>query len=85
MDNKGSSITAFPSLASSLHSLPNATSLHNLPLHPSMYATRTDGEAKLQKALSKTAGTPSYSTQPPLSAPDASSLPIMMRKSQKSK
>ncbi|KAF8908127.1 hypothetical protein CPB84DRAFT_1767344, partial [Gymnopilus junonius] len=52
---KPASIVAFPSVSSSLHSLPQATSIQNVNLHPNMYAQRAaESEAKLQKALSKT-------------------------------
>lgn len=35
-----SNLIAFPSVSSSLHSLPQATSIHNVALHPNMYAQR---------------------------------------------
>lgn len=35
-----SNLIAFPSVSSSLYSLPQATSIHNVALHPNMYAQR---------------------------------------------
>ncbi|KAF8906667.1 hypothetical protein CPB85DRAFT_1151968, partial [Mucidula mucida] len=54
-----SNLLAFPSLSSSLHTLPQATNLNNVALHPNMYG-KLASEAKvcLQKALSKTAQNP---------------------------
>ncbi|EAU86876.1 hypothetical protein CC1G_11595 [Coprinopsis cinerea okayama7 len=84
-------IVSLPSLSSSLHSLPQATSLSSLPIHPSMYAQRAaESEAKLQRALSKQASMPQQAQQPPMipgynvsgqqqQAYDPSS-PLMMRK-----
>ncbi|KAF8066969.1 hypothetical protein FPV67DRAFT_1497297 [Lyophyllum atratum] len=81
-----SSLVAFPSVSSSLHSLPQATSIQNVALHPNMYAQRAaESEALLQKALSKTAS--SFAQHPPASpysyAPPAqsnsNSSPLMMR------
>ncbi|PPQ98592.1 hypothetical protein CVT26_013774 [Gymnopilus dilepis] len=37
---KPASIVAFPSVSSSLHSLPQATSIQNVNLHPNMFAQR---------------------------------------------
>ncbi|KAF5381542.1 hypothetical protein D9615_005615 [Tricholomella constricta] len=80
------SLVAFPSVSSSLHSLPHATSIQNVSLHPNMYAQRAaESEALLQKALSKTAS--SFSQNPPLSPynypppaqSNSNSSPIMMR------
>ncbi|KAF9004539.1 hypothetical protein BDQ17DRAFT_396354 [Cyathus striatus] len=66
--NVPSNFVAFPSVSSSLHSLPHATSMQNVSLHPNMYAQRAaESEAKLQKALSKTAS--SYSSQNPPPVP----------------
>ncbi|KII95086.1 hypothetical protein PLICRDRAFT_128534 [Plicaturopsis crispa FD-325 SS-3] len=83
-------ITALPSLSCALSSLPQAKSISNLSLHPTMYAQRAaESEAKLKNALSKTAS----SFQPPNSVPlymnppprepcsPSSSQPIMMRQS----
>ncbi|KAF5339583.1 hypothetical protein D9611_011413 [Ephemerocybe angulata] len=51
-----SNLVSLPSLSSSLHTLPQATSLSNVALHPSMYTNRAaESEAKLQKALNKQA------------------------------
>ncbi|KAF8233847.1 hypothetical protein L208DRAFT_1395041 [Tricholoma matsutake] len=83
-----SSLVAFPSVSSSLHSLPHATSMNNVSLHSNMYARRAaESEAKLQKALSKTASqnsseTPAYII-PPL-PPSQCSSPLMMRPKTKS-
>jgi hypothetical protein len=47
--NAPSSLVAFPSVSSSLHSLPHATSMHNVSLHPNMYAQRAaESEAKVR-------------------------------------
>ncbi|RDB29823.1 hypothetical protein Hypma_013894 [Hypsizygus marmoreus] len=81
-----SSLVAFPSVSSSLHSLPHATSIHNVSLHPNMYAQHAaESEAKLQKALSKTASSLSqnpppspYMYPPPVQSQGCSS-PLMMR------
>jgi len=57
-----SNLIAFPSVSSSLNSLPQATSIHSVALHPNMYAQRAaESEAKLQSALSK--NTPSQPMQ----------------------
>jgi hypothetical protein len=41
-------LVAFPSVSSSLHSLPRATSMSNVSLHPNMYAQRAkESEAKV--------------------------------------
>ncbi|GLB41273.1 hypothetical protein LshimejAT787_0904880 [Lyophyllum shimeji] len=82
-----SSLVAFPSVSSSLHSLPHATSIQNVAIHPNMYAQRAaESEALLQKALSKTASSfapnppPSpYSSYPPPASSNSSSSPLMMR------
>ncbi|PPQ99418.1 hypothetical protein CVT24_005405 [Panaeolus cyanescens] len=80
-----SNLVAFPSVSSALNSLPQATSIHNVSLHPNMYAQRAaESEAKLQKALSKTPSSFTPQTQPlvygkvPSSTPQDSS-PLMMR------
>ncbi|KAJ7250716.1 hypothetical protein C8J57DRAFT_1354622, partial [Mycena rebaudengoi] len=76
-------LVAFPSVSSSLHSLPRATSMSNVSLHPNMYAQRAkESEAKLQHAFTKPVTHPSS----PLScnkSPQAA--PLMMRTPQKSK
>ncbi|TEB25078.1 hypothetical protein FA13DRAFT_1796745 [Coprinellus micaceus] len=71
-----SHLVSLPSLSSSLHALPHATSMSNVSLHPSMYANRAaESEAKLQQALNKQAASlgaqqpsspvvPGYSQQP---------------------
>ncbi|KAF8132882.1 hypothetical protein EV363DRAFT_80472 [Boletus edulis] len=52
-------LVALPSLSCALSSLPQATSLDCVSLHPSMYAQHAaESEAKLRKVLSKTASTP---------------------------
>ncbi|KIK01175.1 hypothetical protein K443DRAFT_678637 [Laccaria amethystina LaAM-08-1] len=92
--NKGvpSNLISLPSLSSSLHALPHATSLQGVSLHPNMYAQRAaESEAKLQKALSKTASNypqqnspmvPAYMMPPPSQPYDPSS-PLMMRRKTK--
>lgn len=41
-------LVAFPSVASSLHALPRATSMANVNLHPNLYASRAnESEAKV--------------------------------------
>ncbi|KAF8811134.1 hypothetical protein BYT27DRAFT_7090090 [Phlegmacium glaucopus] len=58
-----SNLIAFPSVSSSLYSLPQATSIHNVALHPNMYAQRAqESEEKLRNALSKTPS--SFTPQP---------------------
>ncbi|KAF8154744.1 hypothetical protein B0H34DRAFT_717695 [Crassisporium funariophilum] len=60
-----SNLIAFPSVSSSLHSLPQATSIQNVSLHPNMYANRAaESEAKLSKALSKTPSSFTPQSQP---------------------
>ncbi|KAJ7474708.1 hypothetical protein FB451DRAFT_1397592 [Mycena latifolia] len=45
-------LVAFPSVSSSLHSLPRATSMSNVSLHPNMYAQRAkESEAKVRARL----------------------------------
>jgi len=88
--NKGVSadrLTALPSLSGGLSSLPQAKSMDSVSLHPSMYANRAAaGEAKLQKALTKTASSFSPATaMPPYMSPPSrdhasSPPPLMMRK-----
>ncbi|KAL4079978.1 hypothetical protein V8B97DRAFT_1914113 [Scleroderma yunnanense] len=74
-------LVSLPSLSSSLYSLPQATSLANVSLHPSMYAQRAaESEAKvtlsrslpwcnlltqLKKVLSKTAASQPQTPPPP--------------------
>ncbi|KAG7441413.1 uncharacterized protein BT62DRAFT_937182 [Guyanagaster necrorhizus] len=87
-----SGLLAFPSLSSSLHTLPQATSMKSVSLHPNMY-NQPASEAKLQKALSsKTAA--AHPSQNPAMTPymrpttpssHCDSSPLMMRKPQKSK
>ncbi|KIM86553.1 hypothetical protein PILCRDRAFT_815790 [Piloderma croceum F 1598] len=97
--NKGVSadrLMALPSLSCALSSLPQAKSMDSVSLHQSMYAQRAaEGEAKLQKVLSKTAASyspqtppskPVYMNPPPRdSNPSGSSPPLMMRKPERSK
>ena len=45
-----SHLLAFPSVSSSLHTLPQAMSIHSVALHPGMYAS-AESNAKLSKAL----------------------------------
>ncbi|KAF8839780.1 hypothetical protein BDN67DRAFT_969528 [Paxillus ammoniavirescens] len=88
-------LVALPSFSCSLSSLPQATSLDGVSLHPSMYAQHAaESEAKLKKVLSKTAASmphssspnPSYMNPPPHNPYSSnSSSPLMMRKSQKPK
>ncbi|KAF8347414.1 hypothetical protein F5887DRAFT_1072403 [Amanita rubescens] len=81
-----SNIVAFPSVSASLCSLPHATSMQNIAIHPSMYALRAaESEAKLQKALSSKANSSAKSTPvplpvPPLESSNSSSSPLMMKK-----
>ncbi|KAF8552640.1 hypothetical protein OG21DRAFT_1443188 [Imleria badia] len=57
-------LVALPSLSCALSSLPQATSLDSVSLHPSMYAQHAaESEAKLRKVLSKTASTPHSAAQ----------------------
>ncbi|KAF9220381.1 hypothetical protein BS17DRAFT_787702 [Gyrodon lividus] len=88
-------LVALPSLSCALSSLPQATSLDGVSLHPSMYAQHAaESEAKLKKVLSKTAASmphnssaiPPYMNPPPHNLNSSnSSSPLMMRKSQKPK
>ncbi|KAF8650718.1 hypothetical protein AX16_005091 [Volvariella volvacea WC 439] len=89
-----SNLVAFPSVSQALHTLPRCTSMQNVALHPHMYAQRqSESEAKLQKALSKTASTQSKQSAPvtpynlPPSQGNAGSddAALMMRKPQKGK
>ncbi|TFK23303.1 hypothetical protein FA15DRAFT_705563 [Coprinopsis marcescibilis] len=83
-------LVSLPSLSSSLHALPQATSLDGVNLHPSMYANRAkESEAKLQKALSKQAANQQQQQRPVIpgyAQPSAAqqqhdpSSPLMMRK-----
>ncbi|KAJ8454867.1 hypothetical protein ONZ45_g17728 [Pleurotus djamor] len=81
-------IVALPSLACSLSSLPQAKSINNLSLHPSMYSQRAaESEAKLQRALSKSASSqnssqPSYALPPQPESPSNANSPLMMRSKQ---
>ncbi|KAJ7220413.1 hypothetical protein C8J57DRAFT_1393557 [Mycena rebaudengoi] len=76
-------LVAFPSVSSSLHSLPRATSMSNVSLHPNMYAQRAkESEAKLQHAFTKPVAYPNS----PLSCNKSPyATPLMMRPPQKSK
>uniref|UniRef100_A0A8H7XUT1 Uncharacterized protein n=1 Tax=Psilocybe cubensis TaxID=181762 RepID=A0A8H7XUT1_PSICU len=81
-----SNLVAFPSVSSSLHSLPQATSLQNVSLHSSSNALRAaESEAKLQKALAKTSSSFTPQVQPmmyhtsPLPASHDPSGGLMMR------
>ncbi|PFH51579.1 hypothetical protein AMATHDRAFT_2861 [Amanita thiersii Skay4041] len=86
-------IVAFPSVSSSLHTLPAATSMKNVNLHHNMYAARAaESEAKLKKALSKAASTNGSSNSQPIPMPvftppsdtsTSSSPPLMMKKKPK--
>lgn len=50
--NSGASIVALPSVSSSLYTLPNATSIHNVHIHQHMYAQRAaESEAKASLTL----------------------------------
>ncbi|KJA24741.1 hypothetical protein HYPSUDRAFT_200300 [Hypholoma sublateritium FD-334 SS-4] len=49
-----SHLLAFPSVSSALHTLPQATSIHSIALHPGMYAS-AESNAKLDKALALSA------------------------------
>ncbi|KAJ7620986.1 hypothetical protein FB45DRAFT_1006437 [Roridomyces roridus] len=74
-DKKG--LVAFPSVSSSLHSLPRATSMSNVSLHPNMYAARAkESQAKLQHAFTKPIMSPNSPTPCPSSTAAA---PLMMR------
>ncbi|KAH9896791.1 hypothetical protein C8Q73DRAFT_687049 [Cubamyces lactineus] len=87
------SLVALPSLACSLSSLPQAKSIDGLSLHHSMLAQRNaESQAKLQKALSKSAASGNLSAmyagstpQPVQYSPSSASPPLMMRKPAKSK
>ncbi|KAF5391112.1 hypothetical protein D9757_003065 [Collybiopsis confluens] len=76
-------ITSYPSLSNSLNTLPNATSMSNIPLHSNLYSNYgQESQAKLQRALnSKSGAAPPYPTasymMPPPSGGDPHS--IMMR------
>ncbi|KAJ6629363.1 hypothetical protein B0H10DRAFT_1986857 [Mycena sp. CBHHK59/15] len=79
-------LVAFPSVSSSLHSLPRATSMSNVSLHPNMYAQRAkESEAKvpLQHAFTKPILNPNSPLPCNKSKPAAA--PLMMRTPQKSK
>ncbi|KAF9479173.1 hypothetical protein BDN70DRAFT_879036 [Pholiota conissans] len=84
-----SNLISFPSVSSSLHSLPQATSLKNVDLHPNMYASRAaESEAKLQKALSRAPSSLSPTSQPlyrvtPSSPSSDSSTQLTMRSKSK--
>ncbi|KAI0765048.1 hypothetical protein C8Q74DRAFT_1370914 [Fomes fomentarius] len=87
-----SHLVSLPSLASSLSSLPQAKSIDGLSLHPTMLAQRNaESQAKLQKALSKSATNANLpSAYAPIQqsvqyAPSSHSPPLMMRKPAKVK
>ncbi|KAJ7143742.1 hypothetical protein C8R44DRAFT_864777 [Mycena epipterygia] len=70
-------LVAFPSVSSSLHSLPRATSMSNVSLHPNMYAQRAkESEAKLQHAFTKPLNPNSPQSYAP---PKPAAAPLMMR------
>ncbi|KAJ6551811.1 hypothetical protein B0H19DRAFT_1264444 [Mycena capillaripes] len=72
-------LVAYPSLSSSLHSLPHATSMSNVALHPNMYKQRaTESEAKLQHAFTKPTLNPN-SHQSYAPSQQAAAAPLMMR------
>ncbi|KAL6300336.1 hypothetical protein BKA93DRAFT_829160 [Sparassis latifolia] len=82
-------LIALPSLSCSLSSLPQAKSVDSVSLHPSMSAQRAaESEAKLRKALSKSAAShssglpPTYvpASVPQQYSPGNNSPPLMMRK-----
>ncbi|KAI6157221.1 hypothetical protein BKA82DRAFT_126175 [Pisolithus tinctorius] len=94
---RANKLVALPSLSCALSSLPQATSLASVSLHPSMYTQHAaESEAKLKKVLSKTAASQPQTPPPPAvpaymnppqyhqNSPN-SSPPLMMRKSQKPK
>ncbi|KAJ7708374.1 hypothetical protein B0H17DRAFT_1032335 [Mycena rosella] len=77
-------LVAFPSVSSSLNSLPRATSMSNVSLHPNMYAQRAkESEAKLQHAFTKPTLNPN--SPMPYSQTKPAAAPLMMRTPQKSK
>ncbi|KAI0916205.1 hypothetical protein AcW1_009958 [Taiwanofungus camphoratus] len=88
-------LIALPSLSCQLSSLPNAKSVDSVSLHPtSMSAQRAaESEAKLRKALSKSAAShpnglpPAYvpTSHPQSYSPSSNSPPLMMRKPIKQK
>ncbi|KAL0959282.1 hypothetical protein HGRIS_014550 [Hohenbuehelia grisea] len=82
-------IVALPSLSSHLSALPQAKSIDSLSLHPNMYSQRhAESQAKLQRALSKTASSaaqnpqmsPTYALPPTPESPSHGGAPLMMRK-----
>ncbi|KIY72552.1 hypothetical protein CYLTODRAFT_417753 [Cylindrobasidium torrendii FP15055 ss-10] len=81
-----SNLLAFPSLSSSLHTLPQATNLQNVALHQNMYG-KLASEAKLQKALNANSKSQpqAYPTRPSTPSQCCDSSHLMMRKPQKSK
>ncbi|KJA22538.1 hypothetical protein HYPSUDRAFT_40926 [Hypholoma sublateritium FD-334 SS-4] len=67
-------LLAFPSVSSSLHTLPQATSIHSVALHPGMYAPApraAESAAKLNKALALSRSASSTATLPAFRAPPA--------------
>ncbi|EJF63938.1 hypothetical protein BD309DRAFT_704479 [Dichomitus squalens] len=86
-------LISLPSLSCSLSSLPQAKSIDGLSLHPTMLAQHNaESQAKLQKALSKSAANANlphaYAAphpQPMQYSPSSNSPPLMMRKPTKTK
>ncbi|KAF7798992.1 hypothetical protein EIP86_010221 [Pleurotus ostreatoroseus] len=78
-------LVALPSVSYSLSTLPQATSLDGIALHPSsMSAQRAaESEAKLRKAISKTSSShapPAYLPPPPATQYSPDSAALTMRK-----
>ncbi|KAJ7080617.1 hypothetical protein B0H15DRAFT_953484 [Mycena belliarum] len=72
-------LVAFPSVSRSLHSLPGATSMNNVSLHPNMYAQRAkESEAKLQHAFTKPILNPN-APMPYQQQGKPAAAPLMMR------
>ncbi|KAJ7078139.1 hypothetical protein B0H15DRAFT_954695 [Mycena belliarum] len=74
-------LVAFPSLSSSLHCLPRATSLSNVSLHHTMYTQcAAESQAKLQHAFTKPILNPNAPMpQPCPTQHKSASAPLMMR------
>lgn len=67
-------LLAFPSVTSSLHTLPQATSIHSVALHQGMYVPApraAESVAKLHKALSLSRSASSTGTLPAFRVPPA--------------
>ncbi|KAK7052506.1 hypothetical protein R3P38DRAFT_2502991 [Favolaschia claudopus] len=72
-------LVAYPSVSQSLHSLPRATSMSNVAIHPNMYAQRAkESEAKLQHSFTKPTLNPN-SPLPYSPSQPAAAAPLMMR------